>query len=115
MPAVQSEGLIKEVRDRQRPKPKLWGRRRGHARIMEDSEPICLGLDQLAQEQAPPQPPQPPLLSEVSARPLELIANVEKRALVLVPSQRGQTCFCSRLSYRPKTSNVWRQLRQENS
>jgi hypothetical protein len=42
-------------------------------------------------------------------------AKVEKSALVLVPSQEGQTWRWSRLAKLPKTSNLWRQVRQENS
>jgi len=57
----------------------------------------------------------PPPLDAVEPWLLLVTAKVEKSAFVSVPSQDGQTCRSSRLAKLPKTSNVWRHVRQENS
>jgi hypothetical protein len=68
----------------------------------------------LEQAQLPPQA-QPPAVDVLEASPRPTTANVENMTLVLVLSHSGQTWRSSRLAYPPKTSKVWRQLRQENS
>jgi hypothetical protein len=77
---------------------------------MRETERLCLQRRyQFEQEQLPPHAHPP----EVS--PLPTTAKVENIALVFVLSHSGQTWRSSRLANPPKTSNVCRQLRQENS
>jgi hypothetical protein len=70
----------------------------------------------LEQAQPPPQPQPPDAVaraeSEVAA---PVTAKVENSALVFVPSQEGQTWRSPRALNLPSTSNLWRQVRQENS
>ena len=85
----------------------------GH--MMPEEGRLCLVVfAQFEQEQLPPQAQPPPALV-LAVSPLPITAKVENIAFVFVPSHSGQTCRSSRAAYLPKTSNVCRQLRQENS
>jgi hypothetical protein len=82
---------------------------------MRESRGSCLVVRaQFEQEQLPPHA-QPPEVDVLDASPVPTTAKVENMTFVLVLSHSGQTWRSSRLAYPPKTSNVWRQLRQENS
>jgi hypothetical protein len=82
---------------------------------MRETERLCLQRGyQFEQEQLPPHA-HPPEVEAPEASPLPTTAKVENIALVFVLSHSGQTWRASRLANPPKTSNVCRQLRQENS
>jgi hypothetical protein len=82
---------------------------------MRETARLCLQRRyQFEHEQLPPQA-QPPEVDALEASLLPTTANVENIALVLVLSHSGQTWRWSRLAKPPKTSKVWRQLKQENS
>src|ERR1700704_551431 len=85
------------------------------ATIMRETARPCLQRRyQFEQEQLPPHA-QPPEVDAVEASLLPSTAKGENIALVFVLSHSGQTCRSSRLAKPPKTSKLWRQLRQENS
>jgi hypothetical protein len=82
---------------------------------MPESRGRCLVVcAQFEQAQLPPHA-QPPAVDPLDASLVPTTAKVENIALVLVLSHSGHTWRSSRLAYPPKTSNVWRQLKQENS
>jgi hypothetical protein len=82
---------------------------------MRETERLCLQRRyQFEQEQLPPHA-HPPEVEAPEASLLPTTAKVENIALVFVLSHSGQTWRSSRLANPPKTSNVCRQLRQENS
>ncbi len=82
---------------------------------MRETPQLCLQRRyQFEQEQLPPQA-HPAEVDALEASLLPSTAKVENIALVLVLSHSGQTWRSSRLAKPPKTSKVWRQLRQENS
>jgi hypothetical protein len=82
--------------------------------MRESAAPCLQRRYQFEQEQLPPQA-QPPEVDALEPWLVPTTAKVENMALVLVLSHSGQTCRWSRLAKPPKTSNVCRQLRQENS
>ncbi|HEX9095752.1 MAG TPA: hypothetical protein VF990_06560 [Candidatus Dormibacteraeota bacterium] len=82
---------------------------------MRETARLCLQRRyQFEQEQLPPHA-HPPAVDVLEASLLPTTAKVENIALVLVLSHSGHTCRWSRLAKPPKTSNVCRQLKQENS